>query len=85
MWKTKKYINQPTGNNITIDDNVIFSSNQILYFTGTPSKNNYKGNKIKNNAFRNNKIWGNKEKAENLIFFREDDSKTNKIFNNSVK
>jgi len=79
------YKNIPTGENFVITENTFYTDHNILYFTGTNAnlKQNYKGNKVKNNKFEDNRIFGNNKKIlTEKVAFRIDEKGTNTIKNN---
>lgn len=81
------YKNIDTGNNFIITNNKFYSDKEILYFVGSeadPSRNN-PGNLIKNNVVKNNQIFGNSKKQEELINFRKANNFKNNILYNTVK
>lgn len=80
------YKNVSTGNNFIIENNKIYTNQNILFFTGTePDRSRgYKGNRIGYNRFENNTIIGNnRNNLSEKIAFRTETSGTNIIRNNA--
>lgn len=85
QWKIDTYLNLTTGQNILIEDNKIYKPKDILYFTGSKPLNGESGNKIKNNNFKNNTIYGISKKIPEMVNYREDVINSNRISNNTIK
>ena len=81
-----RYKNIETGNNFVISGNKFYTDSDVLFFTGNRENifKKYPGNLIKNNIFEKNTIIGSNKKPEELVFFRNAVSGSNKIKNNTV-
>ncbi|UEQ78727.1 right-handed parallel beta-helix repeat-containing protein [Chryseobacterium arthrosphaerae] len=87
QWKIKTYLNQSTGKNIKIENNIITSDKDLLFFKGTNRKEQNIENKIKNNTFVNNTIRRSSQTpvTNENVAFREVEENTNISRNNKVE
>jgi len=85
QFYSKAYRNKTTGTNIQIKNNKIYSSKNLLYFVGSDKQdNNNIINKVTNNTFTDNKIYGNRQNISQVIKYENGEKGNNFIRRNKI-
>ena len=85
--QTMRYKNEDTGRRFIIKNNIFYSNDYVLFFTGTlpDITKNDKGNLIRDNVFEKNVVITNDHAIKDRFFFREEVVGTNISRKNTIR